>query len=326
MPKKRVREEEEEEEDVRVAVEASRREAKLLVRNEKLLGEIAELIAGKERKGVLFVTGAGLSCASGIAAFRTGEEAVWSRHVTDMGTRKALRKDPLKWYNEFWVPTFEAAKVRDARPSAAHTALAKIAALAPETRVVTQNVDGLHCARKHGSEGVEDPQLVEAHGRAGLYRCLRSGEAPCDEEAARNDWYEPSELSAEDAANLEKAASEGTQLPAPPRCPKCGSVAAPLALLFDECYDAHFFFEADAWDGWMDSAAAFVFVGTSFAVELTREALRRSRERGIPVYDINLVMPPPTITRADVLRHNAILGKAEDILPKLASLVERKLS
>lgn len=322
-------EEEPAEEELQRALQASSADANRFSRNDTLLREVASLIA-RSKNGVLFVTGAGLSIASGIAAFRSGEDAVWSRHVTDMGTRKALRKDTLRWYNEFWLPTFEAKRVREAEPSKAHIAIARISRRAPATRVVTQNVDGLHVGRKHGEKGVADPQLIEAHGRAGLYRCTAHAWRddtqhiePCDEATARNDWYELDELLPEDAAALAAAADHDVPLIRPPRCPKCKALVAPLALLFDECYDAHFFFEADAWDAWLDDCDAIVFVGTSFAVELTREALRRSRERNIPVFDVNLVRTPPTVTRADVLRKNSILGKAEDILPKLATLVDQ---
>lgn len=318
--------EEDVDEELRRALAASRAEATRYLRNEGLLREIAELIC-RGSGGVVFVTGAGLSIASGIAAFRVGDDAVWSRQVTDMGTRKMMRKEPLRWFNEFWLPTFEAKRVRDAKPSKAHKAIARVSRRVSTTRVVTQNVDGLHVGRKHGDEGVADPQLIEAHGRAGLYRCTRvrindSNCRPCDEAVARNDWYEIDELGADDAAALIEAAETGNPISSPPKCPKCGSLAAPLALLFDECYDEHFFFEADAWDAWFDDCDGIVFVGTSFSVELTREALRRSRERRIPVFDINLCQAPPTVARADVLRKNAVIGKAEELLPKLAAFVD----
>lgn len=312
MPRKRGRAYSDDEEDpkLQAVLEASRADTSRMLRNEAKLKEIAVLAA---QSAVLFVTGAGLSCASGIAAFRTGDDAVWSKHVTDMGTKRAFRKDPVTWYNEFWLPTFEATVV-EAKPSAAHKAIAKIARLAPRTRVVTQNVDGLHVGRVHGDSGVADPQLIEAHGRTGLFRCAGG----CAE--ARNDWYELHELAEDD----QKALSN-FKVDRPPQCPKCHGPAMPLALLFDECYDAHFFFEADAWDAWLDECDAIVFVGTSFAAELTREALRRSKERGIPVFDVNVVEPPSTVVRAEVLRNNAILGKSEDLLPKLATFVEHQV-
>lgn len=312
--------------ELRMALEASQQEA----RNESLLFELAKLCASKDKR-ILFVTGAGLSIASGIPAFRSGDDAVWSRHVTDMGTRKMLKKDTLRWFNEFWLPTFESERVRQAKPSEAHVAISKISRLAPLTRVVTQNVDGLHVGRIHGEDGVEDSQLIEAHGRARLYRCVgfwdSSSKDCCDEATATQEWYEVDELLPEDAAALNAPSPRFEGDDRLPTCPKCRSaLVAPLALLFDECYDAHFFFEADSWDAWLDDSDAIVFVGTSYAVELTREALKRSKERKIPVFDINLVAPPPTVIRAEALRKNSIVGKAEILLPKLAILVEDLLS
>eukprot|EP00906_Rhabdomonas_costata_P010014 RCo014080 len=66
----------------------------------------AELKAGKR---VLFLTGAGLSEASGIPCYRGAPEAVWSRFVTEWGTRQKFRSDPLLWYNKFWLPVHAAA-------------------------------------------------------------------------------------------------------------------------------------------------------------------------------------------------------------------------
>jgi len=53
-------------------------------------------------------------------------------------------------------------------------------------------------------------------------------------------------------------------------------------------YDTHFFFEAEAWDSWLDEADAVLFIGTSFVVEVTREALRRAKDKGVPVYNVNV--------------------------------------
>ncbi|KAJ1460627.1 DHS-like NAD/FAD-binding domain-containing protein [Pelagophyceae sp. CCMP2097] len=241
-----------------------------------IIQEIAALIATS--KNVVVITGAGLSVASGIAAFRSGAGAVWSANVTTLGTRKEFKKDAPKWYNEFWLPAFECERVRSARPSRAHDDLAFLCRLSAGVKVVTQNVDGLHV------NAVPDAQLVEAHGRVGLYRCARFGGAKkCAVKAAGEEWFDESEISKEDvmairALHVEKA----------PACPKCGGTLVPLALLFDEMYDTHFFFEAEAWDSWLDEADAVLFIGTSFVVEVTREALRRAKDKGVPVYNVNV--------------------------------------
>jgi len=235
-----------------------------------------------------------------------------------------MRKDVLKWYNEFWRPTFESATIRSAAPTPAHEALAKIARRYPRARVVTQNVDGLHCAAIHGERGIPDPQLVEAHGRCGIFRCAgfdaagKHGCERCAEDKARDTWYEVDELLDEDREVWKQTSS---LLKAAPKCPSCKiACAVPVALLFDEIYDAHFFFEADAWDAWLDDMDAVVFVGTSFAVELTREALRRSRHRNVPAFDVNVNLAPLNVVRSDYLRTHTLQGDCQGILPRLAFL------
>ena len=165
---------------------------------------LAELLSANRR--VVFVTGAGLSRASGIPTFRGDDPgATWNRTLTDVGTRRAFQEDPCRWYGDFWLPLFlfpawrQRAMIKahgapagangtvrvplpaftqqlpDYAPNAGHRALSRIAALRPATvRVVTQNIDGLHTA-----SGLPDPQLVEVHGRLGLHKCCND-EAKCE--------------------------------------------------------------------------------------------------------------------------------------------------
>jgi hypothetical protein len=65
-----------------------------------LLQELARHIVSS--KPVVFITGAGLSAASGIRTFR-GPDGLWSEVIWKKSTREEFRKDPLVWYNEFWV-------------------------------------------------------------------------------------------------------------------------------------------------------------------------------------------------------------------------------
>ena len=296
---------------------------------EDLLEEIAAHVAAGSN--VLFVTGAGISVSAGIPAFRTGADAVWTEQIVELGTRKALRRDPVGWYNSFWLPTFECSKIRNARRTAAHEALGAVARVARGVKVVTQNVDGLHVG------SIPDPQLIEAHGRSGLFRCggfgaATGGRSRCPLKVATTEWYEMGELEAEDRAVVERArasdgseATRGAGFPRCPRCPRCGASLAPLSLLFDENYDAHFFFEAEAWDGWLDDADAIVFAGTSFAVQMTREALRRAKEADIPVFNLNIDEPPDVVANAAMLRRNSVLLACDVSFPRLAALVKAKL-
>ena len=56
--------------------------------------------------------------------------------------------------------------------------------------------------------------------------------------------------------------------------------------------------QADAWDGWLDDADAVVFAGTSFSVQVTREALRRCRDRRVPIYNFNVDESFPQLEKA----------------------------
>ena len=235
----------------------------------ELIDELAIHIA--DGRNVLFITGAGLSVSAGIPAFRSGAGAVWEENVVQYGTRKSLRKDPVEWHNAFWLPTFETKRMRDAKPTKAHDALAELAQLSPAIKVVTQNVDALHVGG-----GVPDAQLVEAHGRAGLFRCCGIGDATegrtrCDESVANKEWYGVDDLLSKDRKALQAWwRDEGKPVTRPFSCPRCGAFLAPLSLLFDENYDSHFFFEVHI--GVLPSACR----GDGFVVA-ARESTRREK-------------------------------------------------
>ena len=137
--------------------------------------------------------------------------------------------------------------MKDAKPTKAHDALAELAQLSPAIKVVTQNVDALHVGG-----GVPDAQLVEAHGRAGLFRCCGIGDATegrtrCEESVANKEWYGVDDLLSKDRKALQAWwRDEGKPVTRPFSCPRCGAFLAPLSLLFDENYDSHFFFEVQS--------------------------------------------------------------------------------
>merc|ERR1719420_1243677 len=93
---------------------------------------------------VVFVTGAGLSTASGIPTFRHSPDAVWSGNVWTSATRDAFRKNPLEWWNSFWLESFPL-HFEGYSPNDGHEAIADICNMArADVKVITQNVDGLH--------------------------------------------------------------------------------------------------------------------------------------------------------------------------------------
>ena len=116
---------------------------------------------------VVFFGGAGVSTESGIPDFRSS---------TGLGSRQY--KYPFEYIlsheffyghtDEFYDYYFAEMTRPDARPNAAHIALAELEKAGKLKAVVTQNIDGLHQAA--GSQNV-----YEVHGSVHRNRCTRCG-------------------------------------------------------------------------------------------------------------------------------------------------------
>jgi NAD-dependent deacetylase len=145
----------------------------------------------KPRKVVVF-TGAGISADSGIPTFR-GPDGLWRNfRAEELATAEAFRRDPLlvwEWYE------WRRGLIRNAKPNAAHEAVARL----PDAAVVTQNVDGLHARA-----GAHD--VIELHGNIFRTRCTKEQHTEIHEEAFGA---------------------------LPPRCP-CGALLRPDVVWFGE--------------------------------------------------------------------------------------------
>lgn len=99
-------------------------------------------------KSLVVFSGAGVSAESGIATFR-GSDGLWENHrIEDVATPEAWRRDPdlvTRFYN------LRRKNVMEAKPNAAHTAIARLEERYKVT-VVTQNIDDLH--ERGGSSNV----------------------------------------------------------------------------------------------------------------------------------------------------------------------------
>ena len=114
---------------------------------------------------VLVITGAGVSAESGIPTFR-GKDGYWRNlDPTKLATPEAFARDPKlvwEWYRE------RRQRIRNARPNAAHEAIARLAQNTDEFLLVTQNVDDLH-----ERAGVSPEKRVQIHGDIFVTRCSR---------------------------------------------------------------------------------------------------------------------------------------------------------
>ena len=123
----------------------------------------------RDHSSIVVLTGAGVSAESGIATFRDGD-GLWEQHrIEDVATPEAYERDPaLVW--KFYSLRRRAAL--EARPNAAHEALARFALAARSTGknflLVTQNVDGLH---ERASQALGAPTPLAMHGTLFQSRC-----------------------------------------------------------------------------------------------------------------------------------------------------------
>jgi NAD-dependent deacetylase len=259
------------------------------------LSSLAKSIDQAGQDELLFVTGAGVSLASGIPTFRGQDKgAVWSRDVLEKGTFDYFLRAPVdswRWY----LGRF--AGLEGKRPNAAHLALAALqrhqTARGGRFLLVTQNVDTLH-------EQAGSTDLIKVHGSSDLVRCT-------DPDCRHGPPEGTLPRGSVDLASFLARPSDETL----PRCPACGDLLRPHVLWFDESYQGHTSYQIGRALHGAKVAKVVVFVGTSFSVGITDLVLERALARGARLF---------TVDPAGVSPHRAVevipLG-AEVALPGL---------
>jgi len=130
---------------------------------------LVELLAAADR--ILVFTGAGISTGSGIADYR-GPQGQWKTREPVYFQDFMRRHDARVEYWDQKLETWPA--MRDARPNAAHQAVAELENAGKVLLVATQNIDGLH-----EKAGTPRDRLVEVHGtnlKAECMSCHEVGE------------------------------------------------------------------------------------------------------------------------------------------------------
>jgi NAD-dependent protein deacetylase/lipoamidase len=126
----------------------------------------ARLVAHlQSARAIVFLTGAGISTASGIPDFR-GPGGLWTRrrpvYYNDFMSSEAARI-------EYWDFKLESWDVyQRAQPNHVHNAIVQLERAGKVKAVLTQNVDGLH-----RRAGTAPSLLVELHGTDLLVECQR---------------------------------------------------------------------------------------------------------------------------------------------------------
>jgi len=230
-------------------------------------------------RSIVFLTGAGISAASGIRTYR-GPEGLWNDEtLVRLSDGETFRSDPLDVW-KFWSES--RAICAAAHPNAAHLALASLEkSLRPDQRmtVITQNIDGLH--QRAGNTGV-----VEFHGSVRRTRC------------------------SSDSCDLEPFLDEKLYKDSVPRCPRCGSNLRPDIVLFHEMIPPS---NSKAALRALSDCDLFIAIGTSGTVYPANDFVRHAFERRARTVYVNL----ESLGEVNIYFQEEFLGKAEELVPLL---------
>jgi NAD-dependent SIR2 family protein deacetylase len=231
--------------------------------------EIRELISGAvNRPGkVVVITGAGVSAESGIRTYR-GANGMWTDGGQDAmlkATGAFFLRHPRKSWEWYLTRRTEA---RAAEPNAAHVAIADMGwMLGDRFTLVAQNIDRLHARAGTSPDG-----MIELHGHLEGMRCGggRRGVWPIPE--VFDGWTENDELT-DDQVDLLV-------------CPRCGSLARPHVLWFDELYDEEHYGFASAQRA-VANASLCITAGTSGGVPVAARLAGIAERAGATLIDVN---------------------------------------
>jgi NAD+-dependent protein deacetylase sirtuin 4 len=276
------------------------------------LAALADLLAGRR---AVVLAGAGCSTESGIPDYRgpdtngrTSRPMPYSQFVGHPEARaRYWARSAIGW-----------PRIRDARPNAAHRALARLEQGGVVAGIITQNVDGLH--QTAGSR-----RVVELHGSLAHVCCLACGARST--RAAFQDRI--LEMNPSGQAPLRRPADSLEATPAPdgdaevalsatetfrvPGCEACKGILKPDVVFFGESVPKPRV--ADAWR-LFDAAEILLVVGSSLTVYSGRRFSDRARAEGRPIAIVNIGP-----TRADdsaAIKVEARLGR---ILPQIAEVL-----
>jgi NAD-dependent SIR2 family protein deacetylase len=265
------------------------------------LDALAEFVASARR--LVVVTGAGLSVASGIAAYRDASgrwqhppPVLWPDFARDPRVRQRYWGRSLVGWPRFAV----------AHPNAGHAALADLGAAGRVAGVITQNVDGLH--QRAGSHGV-----IDLHGRLDAVRCagcgarLRRADLQVELEGLNPDWH-PRVAAAGPDGDARLADADYARVVVPD-CRDCGGMLRPDVVFFGEAL-----LPATAAAAAASAAAAdaLLVVGSSLTVYSGFRLVRDAAARGARVASLGLGR-----TRADGLMSLRVVADAAAALPAL---------
>lgn len=250
-----------------------------------LAGRIADLIVDSKR--LMVFTGAGISTESGIPDFR-GKDGIWTKvDPEDFMIQRFMSSPEVRRMQ--WKMLSEGGMVTDAKPNAAHYAIAELEKLGKLDCVVTQNIDNLHQAA-----GNSPDMVFELHGNMQYVRCLGCHKRfPMAEIIAR-------------------VAAEGV-----PACDCCKGILKPDAVFFGEALPEWVLSEASRRASQCDLC---IVIGSTLIVYPAAYIPVYARDAGAKIVIINIgstPMDPQATVRVE--------GGAGETMSKVVEHVKRKM-
>ncbi len=229
------------------------------------------------------LTGAGMSTRSGIPDFRSPESGLWEKNnPAEVASIYGFRHHPEQFYN--WIRPL-ARVILEARPNAAHFALARMQAAGKLKAIITQNIDMLHT--RAGSRPV-----YELHGHLREMTCIH-----CFEVYPSKPYI---------VQFLESNII--------PVCPQCGHVLKPNAILYGEQLPAQALIAARREARQCD---LLLVAGSSLEVYPAADLPVLAHRSGALLIFVNL-SPTPIDSLAQVVIHDDVV----DVLPQIATALE----
>lgn len=239
--------------------------------------KLSEII--KNSNNIVFFGGAGVSTESGIPDFRSAN-GLWSEKLKINLTPEQLVSHTMfiKYPEEFFKFYKEKLIYPNAKPNAAHIALAKLEKMGKLKAIVTQNIDGLH--QLAGSKNV-----YELHGSVLRNYCMNC-----------HAFYD------------EKFILESKGIPT---CTKCGGIVKPDVVLYEEGLDN------DIINGAVraiSQADTLIIGGTSLVVYPAAGLIDYFRGKNLILINKSSTSAD---NKADLVIHNAIGKVLEEVINNL---------
>ena len=239
----------------------------------------AELIS--KTQAIVAMTGAGISTPSGIPDFRSPDSGLWEKaDPMAVASIYAFRQNPQKFYD--WIHPLSHL-VLEAKPNAAHYALAELERQGKLKAIITQNIDDLHS--KAGSQ-----KVYELHGHLRELTCIQCHQVQ------------------DSAAIFQKFVNDGQV----PHC-HCGGILKPNVILFGEQLPTQEYVSAQLT---IEDVDLMLIVGSSLEVAPASDLPELALRNGTKLIIIGL-QPTYLDSKAELV----IRGDVAEVLPLIVDFV-----